>query len=336
MSRMLVSCARKLRLGLPSIHRAAQLRLLQPQCLIERINAERKLLYSRSLCAPPSDEKKHTIDKGTTNPDADTGSPSVTRNDVDEKSANQDATDKKEIDLMEFSRLFEPEEGRRQQFPTDLLGNWRMHRMLRVSLLQRYLATKSLGYIKTYLDKQFDIEEFIAGAKMAYKVIRHVVANSRKADDLDLLDGIICPTLLQTMRDSISTASVTERNLGLEVHDIYCELLQPKIRLEAFEKIDVKNMSWQDAMEHRALTLQKGEWMQIKVRFLALENVFINAASGGRSSMKISMNPSTWTFQGKVWNVKTPSNEEEAQDMKFFPRVHNPELRWQLIAIEYW
>ena len=306
----------------------------QARCVIRRLDAGCRHNSQRLFCTPPSGNTKNTGENDKDDATLERGSSAPNKTQVSQQSSGLDQNDKK-LDLMEFARSFEPEEDRRQEFPTNWLGSWKMHRKIRVSLMQRYLANASLRYIRRYLDQKFDVEDFMTGAKMAYKIIRHVVANSRKADDLDLLDGIVCPKLLQTMRDSVSSASVTERNLGLEVHDIYCEVIQPKIRLEAYEKMDEKSMSWKDAFEHRNRTLQRGEWMQIKVRFLALENVFLNTASGSRTSIRSSMNPSTWTFQGKVWNLDTSATRLDSEEPTFYPRVQNPDLCWQLIAIEY-
>lgn len=89
----------------------------------------------------------------------------------------------------------------------------------------------------------------------------------------------------------------------------------------------------------RRVLLERAEWMQIRVRFLALEVPTVRAAPGaGDEPPHVARGPaeiigSTWTFEGRLWLMGPMDPAEDIPARWRKARRRNPDLVWRLIKI---
>ena len=128
------------------------------------------------------------------------------------------------------------------------------------------------------------------------------------------------------------------------VQDIYAEVTELRIRLCSEEKLDIANMSLDDQRQRGRKLIEEGEWMQISVRFVALEDdVLLGDVRGEVGSegtlVSTETRASTWVFEARVWDIETNAHEHDESDFDAMVKAamqrrrRNPHLNWRLISI---
>ncbi len=94
--------------------------------------------------------------------------------------------------------------------------NISMFRRIRVGLQQKFLCEG--------LDPTFSFKDFLEGAKVAYVVVRQITSNVKEASKLQVLDGMVCPKLLQVnIKKNIQHSSRKAGERGKEVKFRNCQ-----------------------------------------------------------------------------------------------------------------
>lgn len=229
---------------------------------------------------------------------------------------------------LEFSKKFDPEP--RQQLPSGLLGNLRIHWTANVSMFERGWVGMALGLINRGIDPKFELDDIMEGAITAYRVIRQIASNAKTAEEMALLAPFVSDPLLEVLQSNLANASATQRNTGLHVHDVCGEVVDVKLRMHEGEDVEAPE-TIEGQHQRGSQLLRKAQWLQLKVRFVALETDFVANAGSPKQDIATELRPSTWTLEGQVWELIDPDPAEGLSPID--NRRRNPEASWRLSAI---
>ena len=254
---------------------------------------------------------------------------------------------------LAFAARFDPPEHLRKKFPGGLVGTLALHFKANIGLLQRIWGGFSVRVLRN-LDPLFDVEEFVDGAVAAYRVIRHIAANGRTHEELQLMGPMVSAELQTQVLGNMENLSAPQRNTNTRVHDVYAEVINVTMMLDrgisaagpadSSEAAGTKT-PWStvdNAHKRGMMLLDKGEWVQIKVRFVAMEEEVLVGDGVGETVIGFQARASTWVFQGRVWVMESRDTTSEsleqatpADQFQAFQdrRRPNPDLAWRLTAI---
>lgn len=275
---------------------------------------------------------------------------------------------------VNLARTFDPPEHLRILLPTGVLGMLGIHLKANVVLRQRLAFIVQKFLFKHLIDPDFNSDDFVEGAKFAYKVIRHVAANVRTEEELSLIAPMVSPSIMAEILNAAQSSSATQCNTYTLVHDVYAEVLEFQLRMKSEEKVDkvTARISRKEQQRLVGQNIDEGTWLQIKVRFVAMEDevlggdgVTVTDRISRATSLGVQARASTWVFEGKVWNLgpKSPDSgslgsyfsiDEDAlasrhghQNLKQIfnnmmelmeeaskRRQPNPDLSWKFIKVE--
>mmetsp|Transcript_30580 Transcript_30580/g.72665 ORF Transcript_30580/g.72665 Transcript_30580/m.72665 type:complete len:291 (+) Transcript_30580:2-874(+) len=244
-----------------------------------------------------------------------------------------------------YSQKFDP--ATPETFGTGWEGRYKAMQHINAPFQELIWSRVQLQCVRWFVDEDFSIKDTFPYLHQSYRIIRHVSANAKTEKDLDLIKPLISEDYLRNLKENLADSSASERNLGVAVHSAFGTVAKAVIE---FDSEDFAETNWRlgtstnrtdrvEFMKTCSKFLLRTEWLTLKIRFVAIEEDFVFDPSGEKQPGVIENRVSTWTFKGKVWNLKREDDDPNSpplitEDLPEGVRKRNPVLTWVLTKIE--